>query len=88
MAGRRTAGATDVRALADDLGAALLSAVRQGSADESPAAISRSSPRCVFRPLLAGPSVGSGGGVLDDLFDGRAPGRVVGQGQGPVQVLP
>ncbi|WP_405863371.1 tyrosine-type recombinase/integrase [Streptomyces sp. NBC_01515] len=45
MAGRRTAGATDVRALADDLGAVLLRAVRQGVADESPAGISRGVPQ-------------------------------------------
>ncbi|WP_244190427.1 hypothetical protein [Streptomyces caeruleatus] len=45
VAGRRTAGATDIRALADDLGAALLRAVRQGVADESPAGISRGLPQ-------------------------------------------
>ncbi|MER5752608.1 site-specific integrase [Streptomyces sp. NPDC002088] len=45
MDGRRTMGATDVRALADDLGAVLLRAARQGVADESPAGISRGLPQ-------------------------------------------
>lgn len=43
--GRRTAGATDIRALADDQGTVLLRAVRQGVADESPAGISRGLPQ-------------------------------------------
>jgi hypothetical protein len=45
VVGRRTAGATDVRALADDLGAVLLRAVRQGVAGESPAGISCGVPQ-------------------------------------------